>query len=151
MISSVFFKNADICSGRRWIPSTAAAYSSPETVPNRLPRYSPTRSISASWVEYALVVATAISGPAQVYSTSSASRAIEDPTTLTMARVRPPRRLASRMAAMVSSVSPDWLMTTTRDCSSTSGSQYRNSLANTTSTGRRSSFSQLYLLTMPTW
>ena len=97
------------------------------------------------------MVATAISGPAQVYSTSSASRAMELPTTLTMARVRPPRRLASRMAAMVSRVSPDWLMTMTRVFSSTRGSQYRNSEASTTSTGRRSSRSQLYLLTMPTW
>ena len=97
------------------------------------------------------MVATAISGPAQVYSTSSASRAMEEPTTFTTASVRPPRRLASRMAAMVSSVSPDWLMTMTRDFSSTSGSQYRNSEASITSTGRRVSRSQLYLLTMATW
>ena len=98
-----------------------------------------------------MLVATAISGPAQVYSTSSASRAMELPTTLTMASVRAPRRLASRMAAMVSRVSPDWLITTTRLCSSTSGSLYRNSEARSTCTGRRSSRSQLYLLTMPTW
>ena len=37
------------------------------------PRYRPSRSSTASWVLYALVVATAISGPAQVYSTSSDS------------------------------------------------------------------------------
>ena len=106
--------------------------------------------MTAIWVEYALVVATAISGPAQVYSTSSDSRAMELPTTLTMDRILAPRRLASRRAAMVSRVSPDWLMVTTRVFSSTMGDMYRNSEARATSTGLRVSRSMLYLPTMPT-
>ena len=126
-------------------------YSSVSMVPSRRAKYSPNRLSTASWVLYALVVATAISGPAQVYSTTSDSRAMEEPTTLTMASTLAPRRLASRMAAMVSRVSPDWLMTTTRVCSSTMGSMYRNSEARATSTGLRSSRSRWYLPTMPTW
>ena len=97
------------------------------------------------------MVATAISGPAQVYSTWSLSRAMEEPATLTMERILAPRRRASRRAAMVSKVSPDWLMTTTKVRSSTMGSMYRNSEASVTSTGRRSICSRLYFPTMPTW
>ena len=97
------------------------------------------------------MVATAISGPAQVYSTSSDSRAIVEPTTLTMDSRRAPRRLASRMAASVSMVSPDWLITRARVRSVTMGSQYRNSEARVTSTGMRSSRSRMYLAATPTW
>ena len=64
-----------------------------------------------SCAEYALVVATEISGPAQVYSTPSASRAIVEETTFTIAIVNAPACLARRMAASVSAVSPDWLIT----------------------------------------
>ena len=52
---------------------------------------------------------------------------------------------------MVSRVSRDWLMTTTRVPSSNMGSMYRNSEANAASTGMRRSRSKLYLPTMPTW
>ena len=76
-------------------------------------KYSPSMSSSTSCVLYAFVVATAISGPAQVYNTSSDSRAMELPTTFTTDRILAPRLLASRSAAMVSRVSPDWLMTMT--------------------------------------
>ena len=75
---------------------------------------------------------------------------MEEPTTLTMDRMRAPRFLASRRAAMVSRVSPDWLMTMTRSPSPTMGSAYRNSEARHTSTLRRSIRSRLYLPTMPT-
>ena len=75
---------------------------------------------------------------------------MELPTTFTMDSTRAPRAFASRMAAMVSSVSPDWLMTSTSVFSSTSGSQYRNSDASVTSTGMRASFSMLYLPITPT-
>ena len=51
---------------------------------------------------------------------------------------------------MVSRVSPDWLMVTTRVFSSTMGDMYRNSEARATSTGLRVSRSMLYLPTMPT-
>src|SRR2546422_2922696 len=49
----------------------------------------------------------------------STSRAIVLPTTFTSPRVRAPRRFASRSAASVSAVSPDWEMPTTRDRKST--------------------------------
>ena len=45
-----------------------------------------------------------------------------EPTTFTMASVRAPSRLDSRRAAMVSAVSPDWLMTMVRVLSFTIGS-----------------------------
>ena len=115
------------------------------------PKYRPSRFSTAIWVLYALVVATAISGPAHVYSTSWDSLAMEEPTTLTMDRMRAPRFFASRRAAMESSVSPDWLITMTRSPGPTMGSLYRNSEARLTSTGRRSIRSRLYLPTMPTW
>ena len=70
-----------------------------------------------------MVVATAISGPAQVYSTASASRAMELPTTLTMPSVRTPRALHSRRAARLSAVSPLWLMMMARASSSSTGSR----------------------------
>ena len=76
---------------------------------------------------------------------------MEEPTTLTMASTLAPSRLASRRAAMVSRVSPDWLMTITRVWASTMGSMYRNSEARATSTGLRSSRSRWYFPTMPTW
>ena len=138
-------------SGSSSISSRTRRRSSPSREPRTFAIYSPSRSSTASWVVYALVVATAISGPAQVYSTWSLSLAMEEPTTLTMDRIFAPSRLASRSAAMVSSVSPDWLMTTTRVCSSTMGSMYRNSDARATSTGTRRIRSRLYLPTMPTW
>ena len=96
-----------------------------------------------------MVVATEISGPAQVYNTSSLSEAIELPTTLTMDRTRAPRFFASRKAARVSAVSPDWLMISTSVLESTIGSRYRNSDARSTSTGIRVSFSSTYLPTTP--
>ena len=58
-----------------------------------------------------MVVATAISGPAQVYMTSSLSLAMVLPTTFTMDSTWAPRDFASRRAKRVSMVSPDWLMT----------------------------------------
>ena len=67
--------------------------------------------------------ATAISGPAQVYSTSSDSLAMVLPTTLTMDKMRQPLLLAMRRAAKVSAVSPDWLMMMTRVLSSKMGSR----------------------------
>ena len=48
---------------------------------------------------------------------------MELPTTFTIERMRAPRLFASRRAAMVSSVSPDWLMTTTSVRLSMIGSQ----------------------------
>ena len=76
---------------------------------------------------------------------------MDEPTTLTMDRILAPSFLAWRKAAMVSRVSPDWLMTMTRVRSPTIGSIYRNSEARATSTGMRVTRSRLYLPTIPTW
>ncbi len=45
------------------------------------------------------------------------------PTTLTMDRVRAPLLVAQRTALMVSAVSPDWLIATTRHEGSSLGSR----------------------------
>ena len=76
---------------------------------------------------------------------------MEEPTTLTRDRTGAPSRRASRRAAMVSSVSPDWLMTMTRVRSSTMGSIYRNSELRFTSTGLRVRRSRWYFPATPTW
>ena len=65
-----------------------------------------------TWLVNALVLATPISGPACRYTPPSSSRAIVEPTTFTNPSVLAPRRLASRMAASVSAVSPDCEITT---------------------------------------
>src|SRR5580765_6469488 len=62
----------------------------------------------------ALVEATQISGPAWVMIVPAASRVIIEPTTLQMASVLDPLALASRWAAMVSAVSPDWVISMVR-------------------------------------
>ncbi len=59
----------------------------------------------------ALVEATPISGPACVMIVPAASRVTIEPTTLQMASVFEPLRLASRCAASVSAVSPDCVIT----------------------------------------
>ncbi len=71
----------------------------------------------------ALVEATAISGPACVYSTASDSRGMVEPLVLQMERVLAPCSLAYRTAIRVSMVSPDWEMDTIRVFSSTIGSR----------------------------
>ena len=113
-ILPLLLKSISICSGsfRKSLryELTSWLVISPRTCANLMAsRYS-----AISCALYALVVATAISGPAQVYMTLSASRAIELPTTLTMPRVLTPLSLASRSAARESAVSPDWLMMMTR-------------------------------------
>ena len=62
--------------------------------------------ISNACAEYAFVVATAISGPALIYSVSSASLAIDEPTTFTIAKVSIPSSFAFRSEDKVSAVSP---------------------------------------------
>jgi glucosamine--fructose-6-phosphate aminotransferase (isomerizing) len=68
----------------------------------------------ASWAVKALVEATPISGPAWVGHSTSASRAIDELWTLTMAAVFRPRALHQLRLARVSAVSPDWLTATAR-------------------------------------
>ena len=70
-----------------------------------------------------MLLATAISGPARMYSTSSASRDNVLPTTFVTARTREPRARASRTAARVSAVSPDWLIAMARVSGVISGSR----------------------------
>ena len=61
----------------------------------------------------ALVEATAISGPACVYTTASHSRGIDEPFTLQMPSTRDCCSRACRTAIRVSMVSPDWEMAMT--------------------------------------
>ena len=100
---------------------------------------------------YALVEATAISGPARVYRMSSASRLNVEPTTLVNARSRDPRFLARRAAASVSAVSPDWLIATVSVPGFTNGSAYRISWAYSTEVGIRSSRWKISRPTSPAW
>ncbi len=71
------------------------------------------RYIATSCVVKVFVAATPISGPARVYMTWSTSRVIAEPMTLAMATVLCPRFFASRAAAIVSSVSPLCVTSTT--------------------------------------
>ena len=66
------------------------------------------------WLVKILVEATPISGPPWLYTPALVIRLIVDPTTLTSPSSRAPLRSASRIAATVSAVSPDWLMASTR-------------------------------------
>ena len=70
---------------------------------------------------YALVVATEISGPAQVYMVASASRAMLEPTTLTMPMVRTPRSLHRRKGGQRVGGLAAWLMTMARESDSSTG------------------------------
>src|SRR5438445_9957775 len=81
--------------------------------PRKRPRYIEANKRPATWLVNALVDATEISGPARVYSTAFASRAIELPTTLTTDIGCAPAAIEPRRAASVSAVSPDWLIATT--------------------------------------
>ena len=76
-----------------------------------------------SWLTYALVEATQISGPACVCSTCCPSREIVLPITFTMPSVVAPCAAAIRIAAIVSAVSPDWLITITSVWSVITGSR----------------------------
>ena len=141
MIGSTSSKVRFISSGSKrscvkssWVLSVVIVPFKPET-------YIANKNIVTSWVVYAFVEATAISGPAHVYITWSASRAIEEPTTFVIAKVFAPRRLDSLSAASVSLVSPDWLITIVSVCSSMIGSRYLNSEAISISTGIRANFS----------
>ena len=65
--------------------------------------------------------ATAISGPAWRNSTASASRVIAEPTVFVTAMIGQPRSRASRVGAIVSAVSPDWVTAMTSVRSSSGG------------------------------
>ncbi len=77
--------------------------------------------MTATWATNVLVAATPISRPARVKSTPSESRVAWLPMTFVTASTLAPRSRASRMAARVSAVSPDWVMPITRSCSSNTG------------------------------
>src|SRR5512143_3899227 len=80
-----------------------------------------------TWVTKVLEAATAISGPACRKSTASVSRVIADPTVLVIATIGQPRSRASRVGAIVSAVSPDWVTAMTSVRASSGGGSYRNS------------------------
>ena len=67
------------------------------------------------------VAATEISRPERVNSTPSASRVACEPMMLVTASTLAPRERASRIAASVSAVSPDWVMPITRSPGPTIG------------------------------
>ena len=98
---------------------------------------------------YAFVEATAISGPARVYIEQSASLVIELPITFDIASVFAPFDFASFNAAIVSAVSPDWLIYIASVLSFTIGSLYLNSEAISTSTGILQSLSNIVFATNP--
>ena len=62
-----------------------------------------------TWVTNVLDAATAISGPAWRNRTASASRVIAEPTVFVTAMIGQPCSRASRVGAIVSAVSPDWV------------------------------------------
>ena len=68
-----------------------------------------------------LEAATAISGPACRNSTASASRVMAEPTVLVTATTGQPRSRASRVGAIVSAVSPDWVTAMTSVFASSGG------------------------------
>jgi len=72
-----------------------------------------------------------------------------EPTTLQMEKARAPRALATLTAARVSAVSPDCEMASVITLGPTRGSRLRNSLASSTSTGRRASCSIMMRPTRP--
>ena len=76
---------------------------------------------------------------------------MEEPTTLTIPSVRIPLCFASRSAARLSAVSPDWLTMTTRPSGSKIGFLYRNSDASSTRTGILVRSSITYWAAIPTW
>ena len=80
-------------------------------------------SRAATWAVCVLVAATPISRPARVNSTWSASRVAWLPMMLVSASTGEPASRASRMAASVSAVSPDWVMPITRVSGSNTGSR----------------------------
>ncbi len=74
----------------------------------------PSRYIAETCATNVLVAATPISRPERVNSTPSASRVACDPMPFVSASTVAPRFDASRIAASVSAVSPDWEIPTTR-------------------------------------
>ena len=92
-------------------------------VPRSSASRSASRYITATCETKVLVAATPISIPARVSSTPSASRVACEPTMLVIASTRAPRSRASRIAASVSAVSPDWVMPITRSPGPTTGSR----------------------------
>ena len=117
---------ASIRSSSAGIPRSSSAirrWESTSSSPRLSARWSARSRPHAIWATKVLVAATPISGPACMWITPSASRESALPTTLVMATTVAPLRRASRTAARVSAVSPDWLMATTRVRSSTRGSR----------------------------
>ena len=81
----------------------------------------------------------------------SASLAIEEPFTLTIANTFAPLSFANFKAAFVSAVSPDCEITITKSSGVTIGSLYLNSDAISTVTSVLANFSITYFPTIPAW
>ena len=98
-----------------------ASSSASGSVPRILAMAAARMTSVVTWVTNVLEAATAISGPACRKRTASASRVIADPTVLVTAMTGQPRSRASRVGAMVSAVSPDWVTAMTSVFSSSGG------------------------------
>ena len=79
--------------------------------------------MAATWLTNVLVAATLISMPDRVKRTASASRVAWLPITLQTASTFEPPSFASRIAASVSAVSPDWVIPMTRSLGRCTGSR----------------------------
>ncbi len=91
------------------------------SVPCSWASFSANRYIAATCATNVFVAATPISSPARVNSTPSESRVAWLPWMFVIASTFAPRSRASRMAASVSAVSPDWEMPMTRSRSLRTG------------------------------
>ena len=101
----------------------SSAIRSAGSVPRPRASHRPSRYIAATCAVKVLVAATPISRPARVNSTVSASRVAWLPMMLVTAITFAPRSRASRIAASVSAVSPDWVIPITRSSGPTTGSR----------------------------
>ena len=100
--------------GMRLRSATSSRSRAGASVPRSSAMRRPSRYIAATWATNVLVAATLTSSPERVNSTPSASRVACEPITLVIASTVAPSRRASRIAASVSAVSPDWEMPITR-------------------------------------
>ncbi|MPN50000.1 hypothetical protein SDC9_197625 [bioreactor metagenome] len=110
-----------ILSGITASSATISSYSAVETVCFSLPKLRASMVSTVSCPVKALVEATPISGPTCMYVPVSVVLAMEEPTALTIPKIKAPLSLARLIAAKVSAVSPDWEMAITTSWASITG------------------------------
>jgi len=114
MIRFTVCGSAKVCSHSRWNSDSGSD-------PFLFPKFNHNKNSDSTWPVKAFVLATPTSGPAWMYIPQSVSRAMVEPTTFTMPKLRAPQDCASRSASSVSAVSPDWEMPITTSSSLISG------------------------------